>query len=74
MLFAQGVSVPAMLGGEEGFVVTTVMALHVAELFPHPLLAYTQRLPLTAALPKLIVTELVPWPAETVEPVGAVQV
>ena len=63
-----------MLVGEAGIAVTTVIALQLAVLLPHALDAYTQIFPLTAVLPKLMLTELVPCPEEIVAPVGAVQV
>ena len=63
-----------MLVGVDGFAVTTVIALHDGVLFPHELEAYTQIFPLTAVLPKLMLTEVVPCPEEMDAPVGAVQV
>ena len=74
LLFAQGNVVPVMVEGVVGFAVTTVIALHDVELLPHEFDAYTQMFPLTAVLPKLMLTEVVPCPEEMVAPVGTVQV
>ena len=73
LLLAHGNVDPVILEGVVGFEVTTVIALHAVELLPHEFDAYTQIFPLTAVLPKLMLTEVVPCPEEMVAPVGAVQ-